>query len=249
MRENSEKFVIAHKKVKQAIFPIFRLLQTQTGLQLDAKAAGFFLDNQGRFATCAHLFDDAPPGATFEYFGHLPHQLQIPPIRVKELGRSDVGDIVIGRLTMPNPTGFLHLGSGLPEPGKQVCIFGYPMALKENAQCGVQFGGVRHYLQRSFVLDSVTATPKNSHRTHNGFSVRDTGYSGVSGGPVVDVEGRVVGMLIAVLTQEDKAGPHTNVVHNAIVVGVDYVRAAYEEVMGNDDNDNVANLPMCALST
>ena len=222
-------FVRANRKVKPAIFPLLRLLEEPGQAQLAVAGAAFFIDAQGTFATCAHLFDNAAPGMRFIYWGHLPENVQNPPIDIVELGRNNVADIVIGRLNMPNPTSFLELGQGTPDPGKHVCIVGYPLArITLNAHGGPDFGQVRRYPQPSFVLDGMESELNGRH--HRGFCVRDAGHSGMSGGPVVDENGVVLGMQAAVGHREDRLGPHRLVVHNALVIGVDHIRTLWDEI-------------------
>jgi hypothetical protein len=245
--EGKEMFVGANKKVKRVVFPIFRLAKLPNQMQLQHVGAGFFLDDQGRFATCAHLFDNTPPGATFEYFGHLPEQLQVPPIRVEELAHNDEGDVVIGRLKMPNPTSYLPMARGMPEVGQQVCIFGYPLAvLSTNARGGPDFSQVRRYPQPSFVLD--TANIQVGMRIHRGFWIRDSGLCGMSGGPVVDEAGTVVGMQAAIISRKTKIGDHDVVVHNAVAIATEHVRALYKTAVGDDLDDSTFEQPSNELN-
>jgi trypsin-like peptidase len=224
-------FVRANKKVKSAIFPLFRVSpKAPNQIDLTHLGAAFFIDDKGTFVTCAHLFDNAPAGSRFTYFGHLPENLQNPQIEIVELGRDDMADIVIGHLKMPNPTSYLELAREVPDPGKQVCIVGYPLAqIGMNAQGGVELGGVRRYPQPSFVIDGMQLA-LNDGRHRRGFCVRDIGHSGMSGGPVVDENGSALGMQSAVAHRKDKLGKHEIIVHNAMAIDAPQIRAVWETI-------------------
>jgi len=190
-------FVKAIKIAENSIFPIVRIdklpnNQTRIGIV----GTGFFINVSGMFATTAHVFDGKQKDTEFVYWGNMPDKVVNPFKEITEVEINDKMDIFIGKIDMKSP-GFFNLNDKDPEIGKSVCISGYPMAqIGMNQGGGPDFGGVRRYFQPTFVLDRVVA-PVNTNgkvRTHEGFLTRDFGMFGMSGGPVFDIEGNVLGM-------------------------------------------------------
>jgi S1-C subfamily serine protease len=221
-------WVQAIKEVSKAMFPIFN--QTKNGDQvgLGVAGTGYFINNEGVFVTNAHLFDAAKPGVAYIYYGLLPEALHNPFLEIHELARDDVKDLFAGKLALEG-NGSLGFSSALPEIGKTICIAGYPLAqISVNAQGGFELGGVRRYFQPSFILDSANVNLANADgliRNHRGFLIRDFGLYGMSGGPVVDIHGRVLGMQASVTDpRESTNGSRTITVQNAVAIGGDVIQ-------------------------
>jgi hypothetical protein len=131
-------------------------------------------------------------------------------------------------------TGFLQFASDPVEVGKTVCIAGYPLAqIAINAGGGFELGGVRRYFQPSFILDFGGGPADNGAgliRNHQGFLIRDFGLFGMSGGPVVDVNGRVLGMQAAITNpRESTNGTRTITVENAVAISNDRIIQLLED--------------------
>jgi S1-C subfamily serine protease len=214
--------VEAVKEIKKGMFPIFRQIINGQQIQLASIGSGFFVNRNGIFITTAHLFEGTTNQTQFVYYGLLPDSLQNPPVLIQEIARDEANDIYIGRVNLPN-AGFLKFTRSEPEVGKTVCIAGYPLPqITINAQGGFELGGVRRYFQPSFILDTMQANVVNAQglvRTHNGFLIRDFGLYGMSGGPVVDVNGSVIGMQASVTDpRESTNGTRTITVQNAVAI-------------------------------
>lgn len=214
--------VKAVKKITKAMFPIFRQVRNGQQITLGVAGTGYFINDQGVFVTTAHIFDDTTPQTQFVYFGLLPENLHNPFLVIEEMARDDQHDIYIGKIELKN-TEFLRFSNKPPEIGRTVCIAGYPLAqITLNAQGGFELGGVRRYFQPSFILDFTSATvanPKGVQRIHEGFLIRDFGLYGMSGGPVVDVDGLIVGMQGSVSDpRESSNGVRTITVQNALAI-------------------------------
>ncbi len=221
-------FVAAIRRVEKAVFPIFRVKVDGSSTELAISGAGFFIDSKGTFASVAHIFDGAPPGAEFKYPGRLPNDCIAHPLPITELARDSQKDLFIGKVDL-KPTGFLPLLRGVPDVGRGVCIVGYPMPNIGAAADGFDVGGVRRYPQPSFVLDHGAWTTKDG-RLHEGFLVRDVGLFGMSGGPVVDTSGWATGIQAAVYDRVCTNGTQQILVQNAVVIKAESIQRLYDSV-------------------
>ena len=154
--------------------------------------------------------------------GRLPDNLQNPPLEISEICRDDDADIYIGRVNLRTP-GYFYLSKVIPSIGKSVCVSGYPLAqITRNQQGGLELGGVRRYFQPTFVLDKAVmniSSGQNRIRKHDGFLVRDVGLFGMSGGPVFDTKGVVIGMQGSVTQPRvSKNAQRTISVENALAI-------------------------------
>lgn len=190
-------FVKSVKIAKQSMFPIFRWEQQGVSAQIGVVGTGFFINSNGYFISVAHVFDGAGQNTKFLFMGRLPGQLQNPRLEIREIARNDELDIFLGKIEVKSPT-YFNLSSQTPEEGRSVCVGGYPLAqISKNLQGGLELGGVRRYFQPSFVLDKAVVNADNGQghiRKHDGFLVRDVGLFGMSGGPVFNLGGVIVGM-------------------------------------------------------
>lgn len=222
-------FVSSIKKAQKAMFPIFRTDQIDaTHMRVNVVGTGFFIGADGLFVSVAHVFDGATDTTKFLYPGKLPEEVSNPFIQIEEIARDDSNDIFIGRVSLSTPN-FLKLAKGMPDVGRTVCIAGYPLAvIAFNAQGVLEVGGVRRYFQPTYVLDQAICKVDNGQgvlRSHNGFSVRDVGLFGMSGGPVFDIEGSVLGIQGSVTDPRVSTAGNgrTIVVENAVAIKTDLV--------------------------
>lgn len=206
--------------ISKAMFPIFRRITNGQQVGLVVAGTGFFINGDGMFVTTAHTFD-VNLNSAFGYLGLLPENLQNPMLLIQEIARDNHRDIFVGKLKIEN-TDYLRFTDEPTEIGKTVCIAGYPLAqITLNAQGGFELGGVRRYFQPSFILDVISANVANAGviRNHEGFLIRDFGLYGMSGGPVVDINGLVVAMQASVSDPRISTnGDRTITVQNAIAI-------------------------------
>ncbi len=212
----------AVREIKKGMFPIFSRIINGSQVTMASLGSGFFVNRNGIFVTTAHLFDNASRQTEYLYCGLLPDNLQNPPLQIQEIARDNTADIYIGKVALQN-INFLKFIDSTPEVGKTVCIVGYPLPnITINSQGGFDLGGVRRYFQPSFILDDASGNVRNAQgviRTHKGFAIRDFGLFGMSGGPVVDINGHVLGMQASVTDpRESSNGTRTIIVQNAIAI-------------------------------
>ena len=217
-------FVKSIKIATDAMFPIFRWNQLDKNqVQIGVGGTGFFINDQGYFASVAHIFDNPTPNTKFLYSGRIPDEIINPQLQIEEVYRNDDLDIYIGKVNIKTPI-YFHLSKEFPDIGKSVCVAGYPLAqIKPNQQGGFDVSQVRRYFQPTFVLDKIIVNSQNGKdkiRKHDGFLVRDVGLFGMSGGPVFDVDGLVVGIQGSVTAPRtsDNGSGRTITVENAVVI-------------------------------
>lgn len=218
----------AINKIRGSIFPIFYKLISGNLTQLGIVGTGFFVSIDGEFITAYHVTTDAPSGSTLLYSGNVPYSPVTRPIEIEEVYSDSVKDIFIGRVSQGDLPP-LELATENPQPGKSVCLCGYPLPrLSQNPNGIIGVGNVRQYWEPTFVIDSAQGTFDN--REYHGFITQVKCLSGMSGGPVFDIEGLVYGMSVGSFTRtiQERDGSETPVL-NGLAIGVERIK----EVIGD----------------
>jgi S1-C subfamily serine protease len=219
-------FAEAVAKLSASIFPIFFAFEQDGVPAVSVSGTGFFVDNSGLFVTADHIMTCAPAGSMYYYYGNLPDQLCQPAVEIERVA-SDAGrDLYLGKVGR-DYTRAVELSGEMVRPGESVCLSGYPMAeVSINADRGV-VAKVRRYWQPTFVIDVTQAVVDG--RVYDGYLVGHPCFSGMSGGPVFDVEGKVRGMAVATVTRsEPELTGELMIVKNGIVLDVEHIRAFVE---------------------
>ncbi|OHA97070.1 MAG: hypothetical protein A3D49_00050 [Candidatus Zambryskibacteria bacterium RIFCSPHIGHO2_02_FULL_43_37] len=209
-------FVNAIEKASRTMFPIFRLEKIgPTEGRIAVVGTGFFIGPDGKFATAAHVFDTANEKTEFQFRGWMPDKVFNPRLVIKEFKKDASNDLFIGQVDLETPD-YLELSDELAPIGRSVCVSGYPLNSIKTTAAGLDVGGIRRYFQPTFVLDhAVIESPgKNGNKKHDGFLIRDIGLSGMSGGPIFDTEGLVLGIQAATISRENVIGVRKVDVHN-----------------------------------
>jgi S1-C subfamily serine protease len=219
-------FADAVAKVLASIFPIFFTYERDGRRTLSVSGTGFFVDDSGLFVTADHIMNCAPAASTYYYYGNLPDHLSQPALEIEMVARDPGRDLYLGRVARDH-TRAVELSREAVRPGESVCLGGYPMAEVSINPNGGIVANVRRYWQPTYVLDVTRAVVDS--RVYDGYLVGHPCFSGISGGPVFDLEGKVRGMAVATFTRAmpDESGGQM-AVKNGIVLDVEHVRAFIE---------------------
>lgn len=221
--------------VQRSIFPIFWKKQEGNVTQIGISGTGFFISDDGLFATACHVIDNIPTDATIFSIGNVPYQTKQQE-NIEEVTRNEEADVFIGKVNN-NRQPPLNLSENRPRIGTSVCISGYPLAVMRQAPQGIDVRNVRQYHQQSMVLDYWNMRiPYNGPRAHTTrqyecFWITNTSLPGMSGGPAVGTDGLVYGIDVATGT---RTIPATNNrleinVSCGVVVHIEYAR----QMLGN----------------
>ncbi|MGH9311062.1 MAG: S1 family peptidase [Vicinamibacterales bacterium] len=219
-------FADAVAKLSASIFPIFFAFERDGSPALSVSGTGFFVDDSGLFVTADHIMTCAPAGSTYYYYGNLPDHTSQPAVEIERVATDPGRDLYLGRVARDYMRG-AELSGETVRPGDSVCLGGYPMAeVSIHADRGA-VANVRRYWQPTFVLDVTQAIVDT--RVYDGYLVGHPCFSGMSGGPAFDIEGKVRGMVVATVTRSepDLTGELT-VVKNGIVLDVEHIRGFVE---------------------
>lgn len=219
----------AIESVRHSIFPIFFQVQHKGVVRLGVTGTGFFITGEGHFLTACHVITDTPNGSRILYVGNVPYNPLNAPVEVEEVARDEQKDLFVGRV----PAGGLPALSFLDEvirPGKSVSLSGYPLArISQDTNGLINVSNVRPYWQPTFILDGLTANVNN--REYRGYMTQHTSLRGMSGGPVFDMTGGIVGMDVATLTRKipEQDGRET-IIPNGVVVSVERIRELVDDL-------------------
>jgi S1-C subfamily serine protease len=219
-------FADAVAKVAASIFPIFYTSEHDDRPILGVSGTGFFVDDSGFFVTVDHIMNSSPAGSTY-YYGNLPDQLSRPAVEIERVASDPGRDLYLGRVGRDYLRA-VELSDEAVRPGDSVCLSGYPMAEVSINPDGGFVANVRRYWQPTFVIDVTQAVVES--RVYDGYLVGHPCFSGMSGGPVFDVEGKVRGLGVGTLTRtEPDLNGDPTVVRNGIVLDVEHIRAFVEQ--------------------
>jgi S1-C subfamily serine protease len=220
-------FADAIAKLTGSIFPIFYAYERQDGPIIGVSGTGFFVDDSGLFVTVDHSMNCAPSGSTYYYYGNLPDQLSRPALEIERIASDPARDLFLGKVARGRVQA-VELSGEPVRPGESVCLSGYPMAEVSLSTGGGFVANVRRYWQPTFVIDATQAIVDD--RTYDGYLVGHRCFSGMSGGPVFDVAGKVRGMAVATLTRtEPELQGEPTVVRNGIVLDAEHIRVFVEQ--------------------
>jgi S1-C subfamily serine protease len=220
-------FADAVAKLAASIFPIFYAYTHDDGRRIGVSGTGFFVDDSGLFVTVDHIMNCAPAGSTYYCYGNVPDELIRPALEIEPVASDPGRDLYLGRVGRDHVQA-VDLSAQAVRAGDSVCLAGYPMAELSIKPDGGVLANVRRYWQPTFVIDATQAVVDG--RVYDGYLVGHPCFSGMSGGPVFDVEGKVRGMAVATLTRtEPELNGDSTVVKNGIVLDCEHIQAFIEQ--------------------
>jgi len=200
-------FVDAIQRAKASIFPIIATL-TKNGRYAGSQVAGtgFFIDDIGHFVTALHVVSGDPNVVKYGSLGNIPNATfkNAQPEAIKEVGRNPELDLYVGKLEI-NLQAPLRLASHNPPLGTSIVIGGYPFPnIQKKPNGSLEFYTVRQYWQSTMIMDYLHMGNFNPILRYNGFLVDKRTIPGMSGGPVLNVAGEIVGLCTAQITRAAK---------------------------------------------
>ncbi len=196
------------KKVQGSIFPIFQFSKQGYGVL----GTGFFIDDDGRFLTASHVISSLKPGFQLGYLGNVPNQSlslnMFTPISIIQNDPSKdlaVGMVITGKLRP------LKFSNSSADVGQSVILCGYPLAViqhqttvnnaKNQVNITLNVSNVKQYWQPTIMIDSIIPNSLYN-KPFKTFLVQDASLNGMSGGPIFDLNGDVVGVASANFTRQ-----------------------------------------------
>lgn len=215
-------FAAAWKTTKPALFPV--VVVQPNGRDYNIRGTGFFINRDGTFVTCAHVLDPAIT-LPYRYTGRPGEAVQYPQLPISILYRDVGADVAIGRVDGLDVPGILALATDEVLAGSSVAICGYP-PFEDRAGAMVAYTAT---FQPTFVLEHGMTGGANQERV---VVMRDNPFFGMSGGPIVDVHGAVVGLQSRVVHPRFNRGSGGREfrVENGLGVEVDVIRGALSAV-------------------
>ncbi len=225
--------------VKGSIFPIFQFSPNSYGVL----GTGFFISDQGHFLTASHVIRALPPNAKLGYLGNVPHagKLATRFIPISILQNDPGKDLALGHIkqgALP-PLKLAGASAGL---GQSIVLCGYPLALLQHhnsvhptnkvVNTILDVSNTRQYWQPTVLIDAM---PRKGfmNKSFNSFLTQDASLNGMSGAPIFDLNGEVVGVASANLTRQiPRANGIPLTIENGVGIDVVEIHEFLPKVLG-----------------
>ena len=224
--------------VKGSIFPIFQFSPNR----FSVLGTGFFISDQGHFLTASHVIRALPPNASLGYMGNVPHAGRLAQrfVPISILKNDPNLDLALGQIkqgVLPP----LKLASTSASLGQSIVLCGYPLAMprhhnavhptNKTVHTLLDVGNVRQYWQPTVLIDSL---PKRvfMNKPFHSFLTQDASLNGMSGGPIFDLNGDVVGVASANLTRQIPRNKIPLTIENGVGIDLVEIHAFLPKVLG-----------------
>lgn len=198
-------FTESINKVSKSIFPIFNYANNGCGVL----GTGFFIDDQGHFLTAAHVINALPNGQKLGYLGNIPlanfKGKKFNPVSIVKIDADK--DLALGKIDVEllAPLKFAAHKAAL---GQSISLCGYPLPMiqitnknmnmnKELVGLNFDVSSVRQYWQPTIKMDEFKPD-FILNKKFRSFITQHAALPGMSGGPIFDIKGHVIGLTSAV---------------------------------------------------
>ncbi len=220
----------AIQKVKGSIFPIF-----SSGPQsMRVLGTGFFIDEEGNFLTANHVIQANPHGHQLGHLGNIPFikfkNKQPAPITI--VYNDPSLDLAMGKVdTDILPP--LSFATQSPNIGASIGLCGYPFPNIQKNVNGVtglfDVSAVRQYWQPTILMDYVNPGML-FRKKFRSFLTQHSSLPGMSGGPVFNMDGDVVGVDLANYTRKvPRTKDIVTQVENGIGISLNEIKSFVEQ--------------------
>lgn len=231
-------FKKAIQHVRKSIFPIFHYGKKGNNYSFGVLGTGFFIDEEGHFLTAAHVLNALPENSNFGYPGNIPNvrktQASFDPIQVISI--NNAMDLALAKISV-NKLAPLKFSDYKAVVGESVVLCGYPLplikpsSLVENAdgekvvRLNLDISSVRQYWQPTVKIDEISKGLLYN-KGFQSFITQHSALPGMSGGPIFNIEGEVVGLTSANFTRKVQRNPSLQIdVENGIGVGLNEIKS------------------------
>lgn len=225
--------------VKGSIFPIFQFSPQGYGVL----GTGFFISDQGHFLTASHVIRALPPNASLGYLGNVPHAGKLANrfIPISILQNDPNKDLAMGQIkqgVLPP----LKLAGASASLGQSIVLCGYPLPMikhhtaknpsTKTLQTVLDVSNVRQYWQPTVLIDSLP-NQVFMNKPFQSFLTQDASLNGMSGGPIFDLNGEVVGVASANLTRQIPRNKIPLTIENGVGIDLVEIHAFLPKVLGS----------------
>jgi len=234
--------------VKDSIFPIFHFGPNGYGVL----GTGFFIDDEGHFITASHVINALPKNSKLGYLGNIPFRTfngeGFQTIEI--IKQNDAKDLAIAKVNN-GALPALQFAEKSSAIGESIALCGYPLPLiakkqttnpkTKSVNIALDVTAVRQYWQPTIKIDAVK---KNFlyNKQFNSFISQHPALPGMSGGPIFNLEGEVVGVTSANWTRTIQRKPLPIHVENGIGIDLGEVKSFIHKALHQPNISYAANV-------
>jgi serine protease Do len=226
----------ATQLVRKSIFPLFFFGQNGPQPAFGVLGTGFFIDDTGHFLTAKHVIDALPPKMQFGYAGNVPNSGRkgLGFHSIKVLAGDNDKDLALGKIEVDRLPP-LKLAKEDAVIGESISLCGYPMPVikprskvtdvngRKVINLDLEITSVRQYWQPTIKLDEIKQGLLYNKK-FNSFITQHPALPGMSGGPIFNMNGQVIGLTSANYTRKVQRNPEIQIhVENGIGVNLEEI--------------------------